>query len=69
MESEVTNGELYRLMVSHGETLKEIKGDVKTQNSRVSKLEAEIVRIKAYWSAGALVFAVLGNYLKAKLGF
>ena len=46
MAEDVTNGELYRLMLSHGEFLKEIKADVKEQNGRVQKLETRVQKFE-----------------------
>ncbi len=45
-ERDVSNGELLRLMVAHGETLKEIRGDVKAQNGRVYTLEKDVALLK-----------------------
>lgn len=47
MADDVSNGELYRLMLSHGEVLKEIKSDVKEQNGRVNKLESRVQSFEA----------------------
>lgn len=66
---QVTNGELYRLMLSHGEVLKEIKADVKAQNGRVTKLEGDAIRIKTLWSVGTVVVVFLVDWLKRKLGY
>lgn len=60
-QDEISLGEVYRLC-------QRIETAVKEQNGRVTKLEKDAIRIKAFWSAGAVAFAVFGNYLKGKLG-
>lgn len=45
-EREVSNGELLRILVTQGETLKEIRGDVKAQNGRVYSLERDVALLK-----------------------
>ena len=68
MADDVSNGELYRLMLSHGEVLKEIKSDVKEQNGRVTKLENDSIRIKTLWSVGVVLGAMFLDWVKHKLG-
>jgi hypothetical protein len=41
-DSEVTNGELARLIQSQGGTLKEIRDDVRAQNGSIAKHETRI---------------------------
>lgn len=60
-QQSVTLGEVYRLC-------QRIEQAVKEQNGRVTKLEKDAIRIKAFWSAGAVAIAVFGNYFKGKLG-
>lgn len=60
-EQDVTLGEVYRLC-------KDIHTEVKQTNERVTTAEKDIVRIKAYWSAGTVAFALLGDTIKHKLG-
>ena len=60
-DDRVTTGELYRLC-------QRIEEAVIKQNGRVTKLEQDSVRIKAYWSSGAVFFAIFGGWLRNKLG-
>jgi hypothetical protein len=61
MSDNVTLGEVYRLCQRIDETTQK-------QNGRIRKLEDDNVRIKAFWSAGALMAAIGGDWLKHKLG-
>ena len=45
-ERDVSNGEILRRLVEMGDTLKEIKGDVKAQNGRVYTLERDVAILK-----------------------
>lgn len=60
-QQDVTLGELYRLC-------ERIEEKVDKTNGRVTAVEKDVIRIKAFWSAGAVSFAIFGNYLKSKLG-
>lgn len=60
-EQHVTLLEVYRLC-------QRIEKQVNVTNGRVDALEKDAIRIKAFWSAGAVSFAVFGSYLKGKLG-
>lgn len=60
-DDRVTTGEIYRLCLR-------IEEKVDKTNGRVTKLEQDAVRIKAYWSSGALFVAVFGGWIRQKLG-
>lgn len=61
MSENPSNGEIYRLCLR-------IEQKVDKTNGRVDKLEDDNIRIKAYWSAGALTAAIFGDWIKHKLG-
>lgn len=60
-DDRVTTGELYRICVR-------IEEAVKKQNGRVTALEKDAIRIKAYWTAGMVILAIAGDWLKHKVG-
>jgi hypothetical protein len=60
-QGEVSLGELYRLC-------ERIERQVIATNGRVTALEKDAIRIKAFWSAGAVAFAIFGGYIRSKLG-
>ena len=60
-DQNVTLDEVYRLC-------ERIEKQVITTNGRVTALEKDAIRIKAFWSAGAVAVAMFGNYIKGKLG-
>ena len=60
-QQDVTLGELYRLC-------ERIEKKVDVTNGRVTKLEKDAIRIKAFWSAGVLGVAAVWPYVKGKLG-
>jgi hypothetical protein len=61
MSEDVTTGEIYRLC-------QRIERAVMLQNGRVRKLEADAIRIKTIWAAGAVIAALGGDWIKHKLG-
>lgn len=60
-QDDVTLGELYRVC-------QRIESAVNKTNGRVTALEQDSIRIKAYWSAGMVALALGGDWLKHKLG-
>lgn len=60
-DDRVTSGEIYRLCLR-------IEEKVDKTNGRVTKLEQDNVRIKAYWSAGMVGLAIFGGWIRSKLG-
>lgn len=66
-DNRVSLGEVYRLMLAHGEDLKEIKADVKAQNGRVSALEKDAVKIKAYWTSAMVIAGLAGDWVKHQI--
>jgi hypothetical protein len=61
MSDEVSLGEVYRLC-------QRIEHKVDQTNGRVTKLETDNVRIKAYWTAGAVIVGFTGDWIKHRLG-
>jgi hypothetical protein len=45
-----------------------IEAEVTKTNGRVTALERDAIRIKAFWSAGAVGLAFFGGWLRQKLG-
>jgi hypothetical protein len=60
-ERDVSLGEVYRLC-------ERIEKKVDLTNGRVTALENDVVRIKAFWTAGTFGAAALWPYVKGKLG-
>lgn len=60
-QQDVSLGEVYRLC-------QRIEKAVNVTNGRVTRLEKDSIRIKAFWSAGVLGGAALWPYLRDKLG-
>lgn len=67
-DEHVTLGEVYRLCQRIEGKVDKTNGRVDEAEDRLGTLERDAVRIKAYWSSGAVAFAVFGSYLKSKLG-
>jgi hypothetical protein len=65
---EPTLGEVYRLCQRIETKVDKTNGRVNEAEDRLEALEKDNVRIKAFWSAGAVSLAVFGNYLKNKMG-
>ena len=63
-----SNDAIVVLLTELREDVKEIKSDVKAQNSRVRKLEDDAIRIKTLWTAGGAGVVLFGDWLKHKLG-
>lgn len=59
-QDEVTLGELYRLC-------KRIETKVDKTNGRVTTLEKDAIRIKAFWTSGVIAAGLMGDYLKHRL--
>lgn len=68
MSDDVTLGELYRLCQRIEAHAIKTNGRVDELETRTEATEKDIVRIKAYWSAGAVAVAVLGDWAKRKVG-
>lgn len=64
----VSLGEVYRLCQRIESKVDKTNGRVDRGEDRLDALEKDSVRIKAFWSAGAVSVAVFGGYLKNKLG-
>jgi len=60
-DDRITTGEIYRIC-------QRIEEKVDKQNGRVRKLEEDSIRIKTLWTAGAVVAALGGDWVKHKLG-
>ena len=60
-QEDVSTGELYRLCLR-------IEAAVNKTNGRVSDLEKDAIRIKAFWTAGTVGLAIFGDWLKHKVG-
>ena len=67
-EQYVTLGEVYRLCQRIEQKVDRTNGRVNEGEKRLDALEKDSVRVKAYWSSGAVAFAVFGSYLKNKIG-
>lgn len=60
-QRDVTLGEVYRLCQS-------IDKKVDAQNGRVTAVEKDVIRIKAFWTSGVFALSLGAGYLKGKLG-
>lgn len=61
-DDRVTIGEVYRIC-------ERIESQVRLQNGRVRKLEDDAIRIKTFWTVGAVVGGLGLDWLKHRLGF
>ena len=65
---EVSTGELYRLCLRIEAKVDKTNGRVDRCEDDISTLKQHMSVVKAYWSAGMVVLALAGDWVKHKIG-